>query len=55
MSETLTDSDYKEVRFDIYCKTCKYKDAPEYESHCFGCLEEPMRYYSEKPVEWVEK
>lgn len=46
---------YKEVRFDIYCETCEYKDNPDKDDPCNGCLENPMNLYSEKPVNYKEK
>lgn len=46
---------YKEVYFDQYCKTCKYKDTKETDDPCDECLYEPMNLYSHKPVKWEEK
>ena len=46
---------YKEVYFDQYCKTCKYKDMKETDDPCDECLYEPMNLYSHKPVKWEEK
>lgn len=46
---------YKEVYFDQYCKTCKYKDTKETDDPCDECLYEPMNLYSHKPVKWKEK
>lgn len=46
---------YKEVYFDQYCKTCKYKDTKETDDPCNECLYEPMNLYSHKPVKWEEK
>ena len=46
---------YKEVRFDQYCKTCKYEKLKEDESPCYECLENPVNVYSHKPVCWKEK
>ena len=46
---------YKEVYFDKYCETCEYKDAPETEEPCFGCLDNPINLYSHKPVNYKEK
>lgn len=40
----------KFVRFDIYCKECKYKDTDENEDPCNECLAEPVNEYSKKPV-----
>ena len=44
--------DYKEVFFDIYCETCKYKKRPETANPCWDCLEEPVNVDSHKPVYW---
>lgn len=45
----------KEVRFDLYCKTCRYYDLAESEDPCYECLENPVNSYSHKPVNWEEK
>ena len=50
----LTDG-MKEVYFDQYCPTCKYKDTGEDEQPCFDCLAEPVNQYSHKPVKYEEK
>ena len=47
--------DYKEVYFDKYCEACEYKDAPETEDPCAGCLDNPINLYSHKPVNYKEK
>ena len=46
--------DYREVRFDKFCPTCKFKDVPENdpEGECWDCLEEPVNTDSEKPVKY---
>ena len=49
------DEGYKEVYFDKYCETCEYKDAPEKDEPCAGCLENPINLYSHKPVNYKEK
>lgn len=49
------DSEYKEVDYATYCKTCKYQDVSEVKDPCFDCLDEPVRLYSSKPAEWKEK
>ena len=46
---------YKEVYFDEYCKTCRYKDVKEEEEPCWSCLKEPANLYSHKPVNYKEK
>lgn len=46
------DDNYKEVYFDKYCETCKYKDADEKDDPCRDCLGEPVNSYSHKPVKY---
>lgn len=46
---------YKEVKFDEYCKDCKYEKKKEDEDPCYDCLGEPVNLYSHKPVKWEEK
>ena len=46
---------YKEVKFDEYCKDCKYEKKKEDEDPCYDCLGEPVNLYSHKPVKWKEK
>lgn len=45
----------KEVRFDKYCKTCKYGNKPGTEDPCNECLEDPFNYETEKPMRWKEE
>lgn len=47
--------DNKEVFFDVYCPTCKYKDRPESANPCWDCLDEPVNVDSHKPKYWEEK
>lgn len=42
----------KLVRFDLYCKTCKYALKSESEDPCWDCLDNPVNTYSRKPVYW---
>ena len=49
-----TGHDYKEVYFNIYCKTCKYYGLDENQDPCNECLGEPMNLYSHKPVCYKE-
>ena len=49
-----TTNTYKEVYFDQYCKTCVSKDKPESDESCHGCLAEPCREYSHKPLNYKE-
>ena len=50
----MSDADYKEVRFDIYCSTCKYKDLDEKFNPCNECLDDHMIPNSCKPIKWEE-
>lgn len=45
----------KEVRFDKYCKTCKYEYYPEDRHPCYICLNRPVNVYSHKPIKWKDK
>lgn len=49
------DENYKEVRYDKYCKTCKHEKVDEKDEPCFSCLLKPAREGSEKPVNLEEK
>lgn len=42
----------KEVYFNQYCSTCKYKDLLESEDPCDECLEYPVNTDSHKPVNY---
>lgn len=45
----------KEVHFNEYCATCKYRDLDESDDPCYDCLDEPVNVYSHKPVYWKER
>jgi len=45
----------KIVRFDIWCKKCKYKDLVEEDDPCFDCLLETVNFESTKPVKFEEQ
>lgn len=49
------DTEYMEVDFEKYCKTCKYSNINEWEDPCNECLEYGMRLQTIVPKEWVEK
>lgn len=49
------DSEYKEVSFVDYCKTCKHENLKGNEDPCNECLEYGMNLYSHKPVKWEKK
>lgn len=42
----------KEVRYDLYCCTCKHKDTPQADDPCDECLSTPMNEGSVKPVNY---
>lgn len=50
------EEEYKIVKFDQYCKTCKHwKENDEgHEYPCNECLENPTNLYSHRPVNWEE-
>ena len=48
-------ADTKEVRFDLYCKTCAHKDLKEDEKPCDDCLQHPANLNSHKPVRWKKQ
>lgn len=43
------------VRFDEWCKTCKYFKEDESTDICNECLNEPFNEDSKKPVNWQEQ
>ena len=45
----------KEVRFDVFCETCKHNKTKETEEPCNTCLESPSNAHTSKPVKWEEK
>lgn len=44
----------KEVRFDKYCRLCKYSDTNEADKPCCYCLETSYRECSQRPINYVE-
>ncbi len=46
---------YKEVRYDLYCKKCKYGDLSGDEEPCWECLSDSIRMRSDKPHKFEEK
>lgn len=53
MSNTL--NGHKEVRFDLYCKKCKYEKIADTDNPCDECLHKPTNYASEKPIKFEER
>lgn len=47
------DYDYKLVRFDLYCKDCKYRKLNENEEPCNECLTHAVNLHSRKPVNFI--
>ena len=47
------EDDYKEVYFDKYCTSCKFKNNKETEKPCDECLTNPMNVNSHKPVKYI--
>lgn len=50
-------NNYKFVDFELYCKTCKYKDICDEtkgEEPCNECLTSPTNLESEKPIKYEE-
>ncbi len=45
----------KIVRFDKYCKTCKYRELDEAEDPCHECLQTPVNTFSMKPIHYEEE
>lgn len=49
------DDNYKFVKFDEYCKKCKYADLSSTKDPCNTCLETGGRIGTEVPTEFKEK
>ena len=46
------DHNYKEVYFDLYCKSCKHVELHDHDEPCNDCLDRPVNIDSHKPVRW---
>lgn len=44
----------KEVRFDVYCKTCEHYNKSEADDPCFDCLDQGWNTNSHKPIFYKE-
>lgn len=42
----------KEVYFDQWCPSCKYKDNSESDDPCWDCLERGWNVDSHRPILW---
>ena len=49
------ENDYKIVRFDEYCKKCRYEKLKDDEDPCNECLTNTVNLYSHRPVNFEEK
>lgn len=47
--------EYKEVRFDVYCKKCKFKEIDGSKDPCNDCLAEPVNVQTEVPLYYKEE
>lgn len=45
----------KEVRFDLYCQTCRYRDTDAADDPCDECLMNPVNEGSVKPVNYEKE
>lgn len=48
----VVDSNLREVSYEKYCGNCKYSDCPESADPCFECLDNPLNYYTDRPVNY---
>ena len=48
----MAESNFKEVQFQKYCKTCKYRKVKETEEPCNECLTQGARTGSHKPLKY---
>lgn len=46
---------WKIVRYDMYCKDCKYEKTEETEDPCNDCLNQPVNENTQKPIRWEAK
>lgn len=44
----------KEVRFELYCCTCKHLSKDASEDPCWDCLNQGWNYGSHKPIKYEE-
>lgn len=43
----------KFVKFDYWCEKCKYRDLEESEDPCHGCLEQPVNFHTDQPINYI--
>lgn len=51
----MTEPTPKEVRFDLYCKKCKYAKIDDTEEPCNTCLEEFTNEGTDRPTQYKEE
>lgn len=51
----VVDSDLRKVSYWEYCNICKHADCPESEDPCFECLDHPLNYYTDRPVNYERR
>lgn len=44
----------KFVKFDYWCEKCKYYNVVEAEDPCHGCLEQPVNFHTDQPINYIE-
>jgi hypothetical protein len=49
-----TESHYKIVNYDQFCRTCKHFKDEAFTDPCNECLNTPVNIDSRKPVYWTE-
>lgn len=51
----MNNSEFKEVNFVEYCRTCKHSDKEDFKDPCNECLLTGMREGTEVPEYWEAK
>lgn len=51
----MSDSEMKEVRFDLYCDLCEHSKLEGHEDPCNECLENACREGTTKPINFKKK
>lgn len=45
----------KEVRYEKWCGTCRWKNLPDYEEPCNECMERFTNFGTDRPVRYEKK
>ena len=51
----MKDDCLREVKFNWYCNLCVHQDKKGHEQPCNACLDNPLNYYTERPVKFEKK